>query len=506
MKQKESRIKICAGIFLFCLSYYMLIWSGNHYSIDGVVMFQYAKGILFQHSLFMSPPVVWGDFEFAVSKWAIGMSLAYVPILFFLSLTFFRGDTSFQEIPFMPDTPFNRELLINQPYQYSSWLNPVLTALTATVIFLIARKLKLTVKQSAAVALVFGIASPAAVYAKYDFAQPLASFLLILSLYFLLTAQKKGHIFILLSGFFLGLGILTRTEFLLFPAPVFMLAAYFSKPDLPGKTGFPSISRQFPKMLSMGAGIAAIVLVIFYLNHVRFGSILSFGYLPDSEFDFSIKHFFTALTGNLISPGRGILVFFPLALFIGLGFRTFFKQNRFAALLLAAIPVGMLGFYSFWVDWGGGHSWGPRFLVPALPYITILGVKGLLSIQRLKEKQKRGLLSAFIFIGFAVSLQGILFNILDFYRKLQLPGSAMADGTYHFHWRHSPLFTDWNSLMKPEQWDIFWLRHSSEGGIHWLYLAAPIICFLLGLVIMRKASRYFRAVRRSDGPSLPLVG
>lgn len=493
MKQEEPLKRIIFGIFFICLAYYILIWSGNHYSIDGVVMFQYAKGIIFQRSLFMSPPVVWGDFEFIVSKWAIGMSLAYAPVLYLLSITFFQGDPSFQEIPYLPDTPFNVELLINQPYQYSSWLNPVLTALTAAMIFLLARKLQLTIKQSIIAALLFGLASPATVYAKYDFAHSLASFLLILSLYFLLAAQEKGVLFILLSSLFLGLGILTRTEFLLFPSPVFILAAYFSQAYLPAKIGIaarlPALSRQLPKLFSMGVGIVAVIFLNLYLNHVRFGSFLSFGYSPNSEFDFSLQHFLTAFTGNLISPGRGVLVFYPIALFSGFGFSALFRQNKFAALLLVTIPLGFLGLYSFWADWGGGLSWGPRFLIPTLPYLTIFGVKGLLTINWLREWQKWGLLLFIMLISVAISLQGILFNVLDFFGKLQLPGSVIVEGSYHFNWQYSPLFAEWSLLMQPGKWDIFWLRSINEGGGNCLYLLAPAICFVLGAGMMWQSKR-----------------
>ena len=213
MGRVTRKIPLQLAVGATCLLFYMLFWSGHHYSIDGVVMFQYAKALWFHHSFKMTPPVVWGSYQIAAPRWPIGMSLAYVPVLAVLSATIFAGDASFQQIPYKAGVAYNPELLSNRPYLYSSILNPVVTALSAVVLYELAIELGLSRRRAAASALIFGVASPAAVYAKLDFAQPLASLFLLAALLLLLRGQR-GHSAgqLLWSGVSLGCSALVRPE------------------------------------------------------------------------------------------------------------------------------------------------------------------------------------------------------------------------------------------------------------------------------------------------------
>jgi hypothetical protein len=76
---------------------------------------------------------------------------------------------------------------------------------------------------------------------------------------------------------------------------------------------------------------------------------------------------------DLFSPARGLFVFVPSAILgvIGLyrGFRT--PQLREAFLLFLAVFLGILVPYSMWYNPDGGLSYGPRFIVAAIPFILI---------------------------------------------------------------------------------------------------------------------------------------
>lgn len=450
-----------AAVFLLCLLFYVLTWSGHHYSIDGVVMFQYAKALLFQNSFSMDPPVVWGDFVFVVSKWAIGLSLAYIPVVQLLAVTFFQDTPSFQQIPYQPDTPFNADLLVNEAYRASSLLHPVITALTVVILLLLARRVRLPTRQAVTAALLFGLLSPAAVYAKFDFAQPLGSLLLLLTVYLLLLTRQRGLITVGLAGLTLGLAILTRTEFLLFPTPLLIAATYFLIPQATNHDQQTRLGRRrLIGTFCLATIVGLFVLVNLWLNQVRFGAISSVGYSPTSEFSLSITHFLTAFVGNLFSPGRGILIFFPVALFSIHGFSRLYKTDRLAALVLGSIPLGLMLFYATWNDWAGGLSWGPRFLIPTLPYLALLGVHGLFST--LRGSKRKGVLALLILLCAVVTVQGVLFNPLDFFGRLQLPGDLIVAGTYNFNPQYAPLFADWQLIGQPLQWDIFWLRRLGE--------------------------------------------
>ena len=106
------RLTIWLGIALF--AYYLLILGGHQYSIDGIVMFQSAKRLLFHHSLVLDPPVRWaGDIH--LSKWSVGMTLAYVPVLALWS-PLFHWLPALQEIPWNPAVAYYPHLYQNLPY------------------------------------------------------------------------------------------------------------------------------------------------------------------------------------------------------------------------------------------------------------------------------------------------------------------------------------------------------------------------------------------------------
>jgi hypothetical protein len=73
----DGQLTLSLGLVLF--SYYLLILGGHHYSIDGIVMFESAKQLLFHHSLVLDPPVLWGTSIYRVSPYGIGFVLAYLP-------------------------------------------------------------------------------------------------------------------------------------------------------------------------------------------------------------------------------------------------------------------------------------------------------------------------------------------------------------------------------------------------------------------------------------------
>ena len=74
------------------------------------------------------------------------------------------------------------------------------------------------------------------------------------------------------------------------------------------------------------------------------------------------------LPGLLVSPARGLLVFSPFLVFIGVGLaqRLRTPSTRRLAVALGVAVAAQLLLYSQ-ADWRAGVSWGPRWLADALP-------------------------------------------------------------------------------------------------------------------------------------------
>lgn len=83
------------------------------------------------------------------------------------------------------------------------------------------------------------------------------------------------------------------------------------------------------------------------------------------------------VAGLLVSPNRGLLVFTPIAVLglVGIG-RAILQRGRDPLLALFSMAslahTAIVGSY---VEWAGGWSFGPRYLVDVLPILAIAGAE-----------------------------------------------------------------------------------------------------------------------------------
>jgi hypothetical protein len=453
----------------------LLFWSGHHYSLDGIVMFEYAKALLFQHSFVMEPPVVWGG-TYHVSVWPIGQSLFYIPILALLSTTTSGLEPGLRQVLYLAGEPYYHPLLDNPAYTWASLAIPMLTAATAGLVYILGIQSGLSSRKAAAAALVWGLASPAAVYARFDYAQPLASCMLLLAVVLAIQSVWKTYPALLLAGLVMGLAILTRPETVLYGSPALLAVAIFT----PARMAQTTRRNWVQPVIALLLLIGALVLVNQLINAQRFGSLLATGYQASNRDTFLLKpaHMATGLSGNLVSPGRGILLFFPVSLLGSWGFWRIKQRSRLIALVLASIPGLALLLYSAWGQWGAGMTWGPRFLIPVLPYITILTFWGLQLPERLPAWIRSGLPAGLVLAGWIVSLQGQLFDFLSFYGSYHLTDAELMVGNYNFGWQYSPLIGGWKWGISQRSLDIYWRKGLVHGSLGTIFIVSVIVLAL----------------------------
>jgi len=80
-----------------------------------------------------------------------------------------------------------------------------------------------------------------------------------------------------------------------------------------------------------------------------------------------------ALAALLFSPSRGLLFIMPFFIFAPAGLASLWRHHRCRrkAALAAAVTVAYLVFNSGFYGWHGGWCFGPRYLVPALPFAAL---------------------------------------------------------------------------------------------------------------------------------------
>ena len=76
--------------------------------------------------------------------------------------------------------------------------------------------------------------------------------------------------------------------------------------------------------------------------------------------------------GLITSWGKGMLWYNPVLLAAIPTIPWFIRRHGWRSFIFVAIPIGYLLLYSKKEVWYGGNAWGPRYLVPALPFLVIM--------------------------------------------------------------------------------------------------------------------------------------
>jgi hypothetical protein len=133
-------------------------------------------------------------------------------------------------------------------------------------------------------------------------------------------------------------------------------------------------------------GAAWLIAFIAFSRHYH-GRVLP-SYYQASRLNFDI--FWTAFAGNLLSPGRGFLVYVPIFLFVIYLLVRYWKQishPRLVVLSFIAI-AGHLVAISGFGHWWGGHSFGARFSAGLVPWVVLLAILAIKAMLQAHEANK----------------------------------------------------------------------------------------------------------------------
>ncbi len=440
---------VLAVLALACL--YVALMSGHLHSIDGLLAYHQARSLVFDSSLHFDPALTWNNVTHTTSKYGIGLSLLYLPGLMVWSWL----------LPLAP--PLGDGRLTFEHYYadplYTAVGPPVQIAIALAAAYLVGRFcIELGLGRTIALwgMALYGVASPAIVYARGDYSQPLSGLCWLAALYAAYRFRVSGQpIALFVTGAAVFYGVLARpVEGTILLPGLFVLL-------LPG--GQEDGKRRIywrPARIIPGA-YAAGVLVVLLVNWARYGSPLSTGY----EGEGWTNPLLTGLLGSLVSPGRGILWQFPAVLLAPVGFAAMWRRPSRRALAAALGLTVMLQLLNVaaWHMWWGGWNWGLRLFVPALPLLAVLAAVG---TGALPSALRRWVPAVLLAGGVVWAVPCVLTDLLGGY------GGAY-DGTeasfrldayppvgawrYLRHWRAlSP--TDMGAA------DILWLRAARETG------------------------------------------
>jgi hypothetical protein len=153
----------------------------------------------------------------------------------------------------------------------------------------------------------------------------------------------------------------------------------------------------------LGAAFLAAAPFLSYNWRVFHHLVGGYGVTGAANYTYYLSPFMAGLAGQLVSPGKGLLVFSPFLLFLGYRLVPGWGTKTGYALLDKCVAAGIaaqLVLYSV-VDWRAGACYGGRYLSDCLPFVVWLLVP---VVGRLSGRPWRLFVAA---AGVAVVVEGI---------------------------------------------------------------------------------------------------
>jgi hypothetical protein len=463
-------VEVVGALVLACL--YLALASGHLHSVDGLLMYYQARALAYHGSLHFTTPIVWGQPNMT-SRYGLGLSLLYVPGL--LALSWLR--------PYAPvvNPQSGLSLLYDDPL-YTAVGTPINVAVTAASAYLVGRFVRALGRDRRAALwgmMLYGIASPAIVYAREDFAQPLEGLCWIAALYSAVEFRRSRRMtWLWACSFSMFYAVLTRP----FEGSLLLIGAMLLSIVVWPPRRWTVV--QLRASSAILAGYAAGILVTVLVNWGRYGSPFTTGY----EGLGWTTPLGMGLAGSLVSPGRGILWEFPAILLIPFGLRDLWRtKQRIVGLVLLGLSILLLVSISAWSIWWGGWNWGLRLFVPALPALSVLAAYGVAS---LRSSHLRWVPWPLLAAGVIWAVPCILTDFIGGYAP------AHRDPLSNWRWDAYPPLGAWQYLYHPRALspmdfnsiDILWFRvaRSSHNASLIPMLVLLIVASLLTATVIRR--------------------
>ena len=263
-------------------------------------------------------------------------------------------------------------------------------------------------------------------YSKFGFNAPLATMFLLWATYWTWRGGRSArNRQLVLGGALLAGALLTRHEMAVMAAPlgVWLLYEHRDTPRLACR-----------RLAFLATPVTVGVGLWMWYNVARFGHPFDTGLMRDPNVAFDTP-LVTGLAGLLASPGRSLFLYAPLTIVGVAALPVLARRDRSTAFLFGGMTLIQLLVIARMHQWDGGESYGPRYLIPILPYLVI----PVASLIPLASRHLAWPLATALVASVAVQVPGVLLDyskIQNEYAR-QTPGYSIAMSRHT--WAAAPL-------------------------------------------------------------------
>lgn len=347
-------------------------------------------------------------------------------------------------------------------------INQAATALSAALLFVLAQRAGYSAAAAAFASSAYALGTIAWPFAKTLFTLPLAGALLLVTAWALIRAGEpgRGRAWYALAGVSFGLTIATRYELGLLAAPAILLLwpwrAWWLHTSRPGRRD------RRASFLAFAAPFAAVLaLLVLWPNTLRTGSPWQTGYGGQQSLEAFSPKPYLGIFGLLFSSGFGLLVYAPPALAGLAALPVFWQDCRRLGTVALWLSAASVLFYGAFDVWYGGFTWGPRYLLAALPWMC-------LPLAALWQRSQGNLLGRIWLLGLALggSAVNLLAVVFDWNRGWQDHWNLNATLT-QITWQPS-----WSGVAAHLHLLRDWFFHGQGGVDFYVYAVAGAPAFL----------------------------
>lgn len=416
MSKNDVNLALWVALLLFGL--YMITFDGTLHSTDGLSMFAVAENLL-KHGHFDTRQLEnWESVTLGLdgrpyTVFPIGPTLWMLPLLLLAWL--------------WPGVGLIQTTMI---------LMPLSSAFTAVYLYLITRRLGYSPTVGLITTLLAGLATMTWPRTRDLVADPLILLGFTATFYYALAyRQDKKLSQLWLMGLILGLTVLNKV------VNAITVPFFWWYVAVPGFKMWQFRKFDWRAGFIVAAPVIVAILTVGGYNAVRFGDPLDSGFRGSIRFSTPP---WIGFMGVLVSPYRSLFLYIPLFALLPFSLKKMWQQHARELVLILALLISHMLVFGGWHDWGGGKSWGPRYLAVLNGLLTLL----LLPLidqarQPYHWPQRVGLIS--------VSLVSI---------GVQILGISARDDPWlgaARYWIPPPNLSFWGDLSwhNPQQWPIW---------------------------------------------------